>query len=309
MYRRFGPLTVVTSSIAVCLALLAAPVEGASEDSDAAAAASPTALDARMKRFCQGQRATIVGGSKADWILGTDGRDVIWAGRGADTVAALGGRDLVCGGRGVDALEGSAGRDRLYGDRGRDLCTGEDREHRHHHSCEAHLNVFGYEVEPPNAPDDAGRAVARAEAVPAASAPAGALRAGGYFTSQSPVCAPDGMALTSIRLGKVYFKTYYTNPGYIAIRPAYFRVGDSGFMQGPFYDGAGAWTQLYAPADDNVYEYDMLGATVPRGDRLYWIYEVFWWNGFEWTNFEQFAVPGHYLQTTTGPLYTGVCWV
>jgi hypothetical protein len=27
-------------------------------------------------------------------------------------------------------------------------------------------------------------------------------------------------------------------------------------------------------------------------------------------NFDKVGVPGHYLQTTTGPLYTGVfCWV
>lgn len=308
MYRRFAHLTVITSAVALGLALLAAPVEGSAEGLDSTAATPSTERDGKPKRFCRGHRATIVGTSRADWILGTKARDVIWAGRGADTVAALDGRDLVCGGPGVDALEGGAGRDRLYGDRGRDLCTGEDREHRHHHSCEAHLDVFGYEVDPPDAPDDGDRDAVRAEATVAADVPA-ALRGGAYFTSDSPVCAPDGMALTTVRLGNVYFKTYYTNPGYIAIRPAYFRVGDSGFMQGPFYDGAGAWTQLYAPADDTVYSYDMYGATVPRGDRVFWVYEVFWWNGFEWTNFEKFAVPGHYLQTTTGPLYTGVCWV
>lgn len=301
MRRRIGSLVVALSSLALGATLLSAPVAGSARVADSAERATP-------KRFCQGERATIVGTANEDWILGTQGRDVIWAGKGPDTVAALDGRDLVCGGPGADVIEGSAGRDRLYGDRGRDMCTGEDREHRHHHSCETHLNNLGYQVDPPNAPGGGGdRPVLHGRAVPPADVPAGARRGGAYFASDYPLCAPDGIALTTVHLGNVYFQTYYTNPGYIAIRPAYFRVGDSGFMQGPFYESG--WRQLNAPADGNVYQYDMVGATVPRSDRVYWIYEVFWWNGFEWTNFEKFAVPGHYLQTTTGPVYTGVCWV
>ncbi len=308
MQPRIARLTVVTSSVALCLALLTAPVAGAPEGSDAAATTTAKAQHGKWKKFCHGHRATIVGNKKANRLLGTDGRDVIWAGRGADTIAALDGRDLVCGGPGADVIEGSGDKDRLYGDKGRDFCTGESGEHRHHYSCETHLNVFGYEVDPPNAPDDADRNAARAEKVPAAEVPASAMRGNTYFTSDSPVCAPDGIALTTVRLGNVYFKTYHTNPGYIAIRPAYFRVGDSGFMQGPFYNGTD-WTQLYAPADNTVYSYDMYGRTVPRNDRVFWIYEVYWWDGFNWTNFDKVAVPGHYLQTTTGLLYTGTCWV
>jgi hypothetical protein len=300
MRRRIGSIAVVLSSIALGAALLAVPVAGTAGAADSADRATP-------KHFCHGQRATIVGTAKADWLLGTQGRDVIWAGNGPDTVAALDGRDIVCGGRGADVLEGSGGQDRLYGDKGRDMCTGEDGEHRHHYSCETHLNVFGYQVDPPNAPGGAGRNVVRAEKVAPADVPEGAFRGDTYFAADYPLCAPDGVALTTVHLGNVYFKTYYMDPGYIAIRPAYFRVGDSGFMQGPFYESG--WRQLSAPADGGVYQYDMVGATVPRSDRVYWIYEVFWWDGFNWTNFDKIPVPGHYLQTTTGPVYTGVCWV
>lgn len=305
-------MAAVASSMALVLTVLAAPVAGRTvptgTESAAATSASTSPPRSAPARSCRGHRATIVGDARANRILGTEGRDVIWAGRGADTIAALGGRDLVCGGPGADALDGNAGRDTLDGSRGRDMCSGGGREHRRHHRCEVHLDIFGYQVEPPGAPDAGDRTGPRAQVAPAADVPDTLRGTGAYFASDAPLCAPDGIAYTTVHLGKVYFKTYYTNPGYIAIRPAYFRLGNSGFMQGPFYDGG--WSTFYAPADNTVYQAEMFGRIVPRNDRVLWIYEVFWWDGFSWTNSTKVAVPGHYLQTTTGPLFTGAfCWV
>jgi len=331
--RRIATSIAVSGSIAtICAGLFAAPVSaGGFEVSPAippvAVAGQQAGTDkAGARRFCKGERATIVGNRKANRIIGTTRRDVIWTGRGADTVAGQGGKDLVCGGAGADALEGNGGRDHLYGGKGQDLCTGGRREHRHHHSCEVHLDLLGHQVDPPKAPNRSTAAVAtrakplagQARSLPSLSAagsaqvraPYSTQQGGAYFASQAPVCNPDGRALTVVHMGKVFFQTYYTNPGYIAIRPAYFRYGENtGAMQGPLYD-TGAWTVLNAPADGAVYEYQMNNQVVPWRDRLIWYYEVFWWDGTQWNNGTNVAVPGHYVQTTTGPVSTGaLCWV
>lgn len=82
-------------------------------------------LPAAAAPRCAGQPATIVGTDDRDHLVGTSGRDVVFAGAGWDRVQGMGGNDVVCGGRGADRLSGEAGDDELYG--GRDgLLYGED---------------------------------------------------------------------------------------------------------------------------------------------------------------------------------------
>jgi Ca2+-binding RTX toxin-like protein len=64
---------------------------------------------------CHGVKATIVGDSSSEHLIGTPHRDVIAARGGNDTVDGLGGDDLICGGSGHDRLTGGAGDDVLYG--------------------------------------------------------------------------------------------------------------------------------------------------------------------------------------------------
>ncbi|MGI8523449.1 MAG: calcium-binding protein [Nocardioides sp.] len=64
---------------------------------------------------CHGQRATIVGTSRADTLTGTRHRDVIVGRGGDDVIKGLKGDDIICGGYGADTLLGNAGDDRLYG--------------------------------------------------------------------------------------------------------------------------------------------------------------------------------------------------
>lgn len=93
---RFLP---ITASLALTLPLitLAAP----------AVAAAP---------LCAGERATVVGNGKANNLVGTAKRDVIWAGDGNDTIAGLGGNDLICAGAGADRISGGPDDDTIYGE-------------------------------------------------------------------------------------------------------------------------------------------------------------------------------------------------
>ena len=75
-------------------------------------------------RTCGGHAITMWGTSGADYIVGTPGRDVIYAGAGNDRVDGRGGNDIICGGRGNDTLNGNRGNDRMYGGRGHDTMKG-----------------------------------------------------------------------------------------------------------------------------------------------------------------------------------------
>jgi Ca2+-binding RTX toxin-like protein len=77
-----------------------------------------------MRPQCHGVAATMTGGSGADELIGTPGRDVIVAGGGADQIWGRGGDDLICAGSGTDQVQGGAGRDRIYGQSGGDHLQG-----------------------------------------------------------------------------------------------------------------------------------------------------------------------------------------
>jgi Ca2+-binding RTX toxin-like protein len=84
--------------------------------------------EAGRARYCDGERATIVGTRRTEIITGTRGPDVIVALGGNDTVFGKGGGDVICGNGGHDDLipEGDtglrqrAGADRLFGNEGND---------------------------------------------------------------------------------------------------------------------------------------------------------------------------------------------
>lgn len=76
---------------------------------------------------CRGGQCSGTNGS--DTLIGTSGRDVIYAFRNRDTVRGAGGsdelygdpgRDMVVGGTGNDEIDGGSGADRLYGGGGID---------------------------------------------------------------------------------------------------------------------------------------------------------------------------------------------
>lgn len=292
-------------SLGLALALSAAPIDVRAEPAGIQATAfgvDPRDGRAKLTRTCQGVRATIVGNRKGNLLIGTPRRDVIWAGLGADTVLGRGGRDLICGGRGADALIGGAGRDKLYGQRQRDYCHGERREHRHHYRCDVHFNDLGEEVDPPTASRPAGLATSLAP-----RAPTVARRAAAYVGMDAPLCNVTGQALMDVHLGKVYFQAQYTNPGWIAVLPYYYRWGNSGFVDGPYYPSN--WLQYNAPLDGQAYSADMFATHVPKSDgRIIVMYAVYWWDGAQWVDGTTLQVYRHYLQTTAGPLFTGgVC--
>jgi beta-glucanase (GH16 family) len=105
--------------LAVVIAIAALAVAGT-----ASAVVSPT---------CFGHKATIVGTSQSDRLVGTAARDVIVAGRGNDRVTGHGGDDLVCSGRGSDRIflgrgadkaNSGLGNDRIEGGDGQDFLNG-----------------------------------------------------------------------------------------------------------------------------------------------------------------------------------------
>jgi len=73
---------------------------------------------------CHGKKATCVGTSGHDLILGSDGKDVIVAGPGNDTVHGDAEDDIICGGPGNDSLFGARGADIIYGGPGDDWLFG-----------------------------------------------------------------------------------------------------------------------------------------------------------------------------------------
>ncbi len=303
-------------SLALALTLLVAPANARIEPPRAQPSDSVEADDAadqraKPTRKCKGKKATIVGNHKKNLLIGTPRRDVIWAGRGADTVLGRGGKDLICGGGGADALIGGAGRDKLYGGRNRDYCHGENREHRRHYKCEVHFNKLGEEVDPPAQlrPARASAAVAATglSSTGAAARPDSVSRVAAYVGMDPAVCEPSGSALMDVHLGKVHFQAQYTNPGYIAVLPYYYRWGNSGFVDGPYYPSN--WLQYYAPLDGVTYSADMFATHVPKSaGRIIMMYAVYWWNGAQWVDGTTLQVYHHYLQTTTGRIYQGgVC--
>ncbi len=82
-----------------------------------AAAATPT---------CAGDKATIVGTSRADVLRGTPRKDVIVGLGGNDLVIGLGGADVICGGAGNDDINAGGGGDLLLGGSGSDRILGGD---------------------------------------------------------------------------------------------------------------------------------------------------------------------------------------
>ena len=264
-----------------------------------------TAPQSKQKmRYCHGERATLTGNSRTNRLFGTRGRDVIWAGAGPDLVVGRGGNDLICGGQGGDVLVGSNGRDRLYGGPHKDLCRGEGREHRHHHGCEVHSNPFGDVVDPPSAPSKA-----TAEMGTEAYDPAVPERAGEYFDVDVPLCMRD-VSFPTVRFGNAYFKTYYTQPGYIAILPVYARWHAYGGY-GENLQAAGDWQVYYAPSDNQVYKVDLLGFTSRnlKGLETIWGYYVYWWDGTQWVSGRTLAIINFQMPTNVGRVNIGpVCW-
>jgi hypothetical protein len=294
----FRAAAIVAGTVGLAAVVLAAPVDAQSTPERS----TVTEAKAGPKRSCHGERATIVGGKRANVLVGTPRRDIIWAGRGADTVLARGGNDIVCGSRGADALVGAKGRDRLYGQAGRDYCSGERREHRHHYQCEVHLNGLGGRVDPPSA-----RRSQPAVAAEPVAAPDGLVqrRAGHYFSLDSPVCVtePAGSAIAAIRLGNVYFES--ARSGRIAILPIYWRLGSGGFTNpGPVQD---SWRYFDAPADGQVYSAH-LGSTQAYTDNLRVImgYSVWYWDNAQgWVDGATYSAPHHYANVGGNQYYSG----
>jgi len=74
---------------------------------------------------CNGLAPTVFGSTAGEWVLGTEGDDVIRAGAGDDTVMGLGGDDVICAGPGNDTTRAGSGNDTVRSGRGDDSSSGE----------------------------------------------------------------------------------------------------------------------------------------------------------------------------------------
>jgi Ca2+-binding RTX toxin-like protein len=106
MDRRSVGFLAPTPALFLLAALLAAP----------ASAAVPR---------CFGEKATIVGTSRADVLRGTPRHDVIAGLAGGDTIRGGGRGDLICAGRGNDSVFGGKGVDLVFGEGGNDEIAGQ----------------------------------------------------------------------------------------------------------------------------------------------------------------------------------------
>jgi hypothetical protein len=245
-----------------------------------------TAAEAATYR-CNGKKATIVGTAGADRIVGTKKRDVIVARGGADVIFSRSGNDLICAGDGGDVVDGGKGKDVLYGGQGKDACFGEASEHRQHLYCEAHRDPFNRPVAPPPAPrTSAARLLAAAPTateLPAVPARAGATSAGAgnYLGLTIPSCT-NARTGRYIRFNSVFFRTYYTNPGYIALRPV-----SANYTNGWRYSSPEPFNVYQAPADGRTYVINP--GTRDTHDRgVMWAWEAYWWNGQQWVDFGRY---------------------
>ena len=89
---------------------------GPEVESDKPNGLSPQVLDSNSTRF--------QGTSKADWIIGNDGNNIINAKGGNDYLQGGVGNDRLNGSKGNDFLEGGAGDDIIYGGKGNDTLQG-----------------------------------------------------------------------------------------------------------------------------------------------------------------------------------------
>ena len=85
--------------------------------------ASP--VNAQAGVLCGDERATIVGTSADDVIVGTDGADVIAGLGGNDQIVGLDGDDLICGDEGNDVIRAGRGEDTVLGGAGNDTIRGQ----------------------------------------------------------------------------------------------------------------------------------------------------------------------------------------
>ena len=224
-----------------------------------------SAFSAGRQVTCQSRRATIVGTNAGETIQGTRGRDVIAARGGSDAILGKGGKDLICAGAGADLVDGQRGLDAVYGGRGEDGCFGEQREHRKHHGCEAHLPPSQSEPAPPPAPK-------AAEGLQPSDR--GSVRGGAASHHLLVDCSSDGVDLQTVSSGA------YTDPAFIAVRPVFFGWTTAGWT----FAGYGQWTTLEQPlesvATTSIGHYSLSNAD-------YWLIESqwLWWDGAAWTSY------------------------
>ena len=243
----------------------------------------PAERDARKRVFfCQGRKATIVGGNGRDQLMGTRRADVIVGRGGGDYIAGLGGNDRVCGGRGNDVLEGGRGRDRLTGQSGQDYCMGEDREHRRHRSCEAHAPQFDLDL-PQSAPSRSAAQKAR----PLPSAPVQMVEGDNWFLHDEPWCTH----------GQIDYRTFqirggYTDPAYVWVGTAiaYWNYdigkwdpsGGNTFIDRPYW-------QL--PGDSNFYTVNAGAWQVRKNQLSLSMHIVAFWDGAQWVSYRGYLAP------------------
>jgi hypothetical protein len=211
----------------------------------------------RAQKKCMGHRATIVGGAKNNFIIGTKHRDVIVAGAGLDKVIARGGRDIICGGRGSDLLDGSKGRDKINGGAARDQCFGKNREHRKHRKCEIHSL--------PTPPD---RGTPRVQPSSSARIVAAAQRSHSLAVD-APECTGYVGSGGASRFGNVHYTGAYSN-GWIALRLHIWGWNGGGWD----YAGTGPWEVRPASAGQS-YSVNM-GTAPMRGFAMGFTWEAFW---------------------------------
>ena len=87
--------------------------------------ACSTPAVAGPKRAEGGQKCTIVGTSKNDYLVGTSKNDVICGLGGNDTIVGKKGNDVLDGGSGKDAIKGGSGNDILFGGSKNDTIKGD----------------------------------------------------------------------------------------------------------------------------------------------------------------------------------------
>jgi Ca2+-binding RTX toxin-like protein len=75
---------------------------------------------------CLGLACTIQGNSSDNFLIGTDGDDVICGGKGNDVILGAQGDDVICGGPGNDTLIGNEGYDIIEGEDGDDFLEGDN---------------------------------------------------------------------------------------------------------------------------------------------------------------------------------------
>ena len=94
--------------------------------------------------MAKNKKNKMVGGKRADELIGTSGKDVVTAKGGNDTITTYEGNDKIKAGGGDDTITSGTGMDKVWGGKGRDVFVTENGSANN--VKEGYMKIMDFEV-------------------------------------------------------------------------------------------------------------------------------------------------------------------